>query len=211
MTSSPEEFYANALSSADADGRVALSRMTGWEIFPFESEGLRVVALRGPEVPEAPRHGEGGTECGGCAAVLEGTEWENERWRLRTFGEPSGAPLVMMLQPKVHFDLVDLPDELAAELGRLIVHVARAIESLPNIARAHVSRWGDGGAHLHLFFFARPIGFPQLRGTCLAIWDDLLAPVPRASRDADARAVALALESSFGGSATTERRGTSPR
>jgi hypothetical protein len=46
----------------------------------------------------------------------------------------------------------------------------RAIEALPHIARAHVSRWGDGGAHLHVFFLARPVGFAQLRGTFLAVW-----------------------------------------
>jgi len=202
MPLTPEEFYANALGDADQDGRVALSRMTGWKIFPFEREGLRVVPLLRPEVPEAPRRGEDGLACGGCDAPLGDTLWENERWRLITFGEPSGAPLVMMLQPKGHYDLIDLPEDLAAELGRLVVHVSRALESLPGIARAHVSRWGDGGAHLHLFFFARPSGFPQLRGTCFAIWDDLLAPVPREMRDADAHTVALTLESSFGGSAT---------
>jgi len=203
MTWSPEEFYANALSGADGEGRMALSRMTGWEIFPFEKDGLRVVSLRSPELPEPPRRGEDDTPCGGCADSVGGTEWENERWRLTTFGEPSGAPLVLMLQPKDHYDLTDLPDELAGELGRLVVHIARAIEALPNIARAHVSRWGDGGAHLHLFFFARPNGFPQLRGTCFAIWDDLLAPVPRAARDADANAVAKNLAASFGGSAAS--------
>ena len=202
MTSSPEEFFANALANADAEGRSALSRMTGWEIFPFEREGLRVVPLRSPELPEPPRHGEDGTPCSGCAAARAGVVWENERWRLSTIAEPSGAPLVMMLQPKDHFDLIDLPESLAGELGRLVVHVARAIESLPNIARAHVSRWGDGGSHLHLFFFARPLGFPQLRGTCFALWDDLLAPVPRAARDADASAVGRVLESSFGGAAS---------
>ena len=106
---------------------------------------------------------------------------------------------MVMLQPKSHFDLADLPDDFATELGLLIVHISRAIESLPNIARSHVSRWGDGGAHLHIFFFARPEGFLQLRGTCFAIWDDLLPPTPLATRDADANAVAQALAVSFGG------------
>jgi hypothetical protein len=73
------------------------------------------------------------------------------------------------------------------------VRIVRAIESLPHIARAHVSRWGDGSAHLHVFFFARPAGFPQLRGTCLAVWDDLLPAIPEDQRDRDAAAVAGAL------------------
>ena len=43
-------------------------------------------------------------------------------------------------------------------IGLLVVRITRAIESLPHIARAHVSRWGDGSAHPHIFFFARPPG-----------------------------------------------------
>jgi diadenosine tetraphosphate (Ap4A) HIT family hydrolase len=130
-----------------------------------------------------------------------GVVWENARWRLALLEETSGAPLVVLLTSKAHFDLTNLTDDLAAEMGQLIVHVARAVESLPHIARAHVSRWGDGGAHLHVFFLARPEGFQQLRGTCFAIWDDLLTPVPDAVRLEDARAVGSAVEASFGGTA----------
>jgi len=106
--------------------------------------------------------------------------------------------LVMMLLPKDHYDLTVCLTTSRAEFGRLIVHTARAIESLPNVARAHVSRWGDGGAHLHVFFFARPEGFAQLRGTCFAIWDDLLPPTPRDVRDNDALHVAQVLVTSYG-------------
>jgi hypothetical protein len=42
----------------------------------------------------------------------------------------------------------------------------------------HVNRWGDGSAHLHLWFLARPFGRLQLRGTFLSLWDDILPPVP---------------------------------
>jgi hypothetical protein len=200
MPLSAEEFYTNAMEIADDEGRMPLSRVTGWDIFPFEPEGLRVDPLRAPEVPEAPRRGEnGGGRCGNCDGTLGGVVWHDDNWRLITFGDSSGAPLVMMLIPSDHFDLINLPDELAAQLGRLIVHTARAIESLEHVARAHVSRWGDGGAHLHVFFFARPEGFEQLRGTCFAVWDDLLNPVPQAMRDADAREVARTLAGSYGG------------
>jgi hypothetical protein len=198
MPLSPDDFYANATSSADDEGRVPLSRMTGWEIFPFEPEGLRVVPLRAPELPEPARAGEAGSPCRQCEHHGD-TRWQDDRWRLRLFGEPSGSPLVLMLQPIEHHDLVDLPDDLAGELGRLTVHVARAVESLEHVARCHVSRWGDGGAHLHVFFFARPEGFVQLRGTCMAIWDDLLAPVPSGVRHDDALRVARALQRSYGG------------
>jgi diadenosine tetraphosphate (Ap4A) HIT family hydrolase len=202
MPLSPDDFYANALTAADVEGRLPLSRLTAWDIFPFESDGLRVVPLKSPELPESARRGEVGSPCDSCGTTGRGAVWQDDEWRLITFSEPSGAPLVMMLQPKRHFDLTDLPDDLASEFGRLIVHVARALESLPNIARAHVSRWGDGGAHLHVFFFARPEGFEQLKGTCFAIWDDLLPPTPRTIRDSDARTVAHSLAASYGGVAT---------
>jgi len=86
-------------------------------------------------------------------------------------------------------------------MGLLIARISGAIESLPHVARAHVSRWGDGAAHLHIFFFARPAGFSLLRGTGLAIWDDLLPAVPAHQRDSDAAAVGQALASSYGGGA----------
>ena len=81
------------------------------------------------------------------------------------------------------------------------MHISRAIEALPNVARAHLSKWGDGSAHLHVSFHARPAGFPQLRGTCLAIWDDLPAVEPQ-TLSADAAAVGRALAASYGGVAT---------
>ena len=192
MVMSPEEFYAHAMLAADDEGRLPLSRMAGWEVFPFEPDGLRVVPLAPPELPEPPRLGEGGRPCPGCSAD-QAVVWSDEHWRLRQFGGESGVPLLLVLESIAHHDLADLPDDRAAELGLLTVRIARAIEALPHIARAHVSRWGDGSAHLHVFFFARPAGFAQLRGTCLAIWDDLLPAVPAGHRDRDAAAVANAL------------------
>jgi hypothetical protein len=196
---SPEEFYAHAMRAADAGGRLPLSRMTAWDVFPFEHDGLRVVPLARPVLPELDRAGENALDCPACTAG-RAPVWSDQHWRLSVL-ESSGAPLVLMLEPADHHDLPDLPDDLASEMGMLLVRISRAIESLPHIARAHVSRWGDGGAHLHLFFFARPAGFSQLRGTCLAIWDDLLPPVPDGQRDRDAAAVGQALAACYGGQA----------
>ncbi len=196
---SPEEFYAHAMRAADAEGRLPLSRMTAWDVFPFEQAGLQVVPLARPALPEPDRAGENALDCPACTAG-RAPVWSDEHWRLSVLG-PSGAPLILMLEPAAHHDLPDLPDDRASEMGLLLVRISRAIESLPHIARAHVSRWGDGGAHLHLFFFARPAGFSQLRGTCLAIWDDLLPAVPDDQRDRDAAAVGQALAASYGGQA----------
>jgi diadenosine tetraphosphate (Ap4A) HIT family hydrolase len=199
MPLTPDEYFENATSFAQDQEARALAALAAWEPFPFETEGLRVRSLRRPEVPETPRHDEDPANCRGCAGKDGHPVWQNEEWRLIALSEPSGAPLILMLLPKGHFDLGDLPDELAAQLGQIVVHLGRAIESLEHIARAHVARFGDGGAHLHIFFFARPEGFIQLRGNFFMTWDDLLAPVPRDVRDADAARVGELLAASFGG------------
>jgi hypothetical protein len=207
MALAPDEFYDHALRVADGEQRLPLSRMTGWDISPFEQHGLRVSPLRRPVLPEPPRHGEDPADCGDCRDRDEGI-WFNARWRLARVTDV-GVPLVLMLHPRDHHDLADLPDELAGELGILTAHINRHIESLPHIARAHVYRIGDGGAHLHVWFFARPEGQRQLLGSWLVVWDDLLPAYPADVADADAAIVADALVASYGGSRTnrSERSG----
>jgi hypothetical protein len=197
MALRPDEFYDHALAAADSEGRLPLSRMTGWEISPFEQEGLRVAPLRAPAVPEPPRHGEDPADCGTCGKRDEGI-WFTRNWRLSRVGGV-GVPLVLMLYPRDHYDMNDLPDELAAELGVISAHIVRHVEGLPHIARSHVYRIGDGGAHLHVWFFARPQGQAQLFGSWLVVWDDLLPEYPGDVADADAEAVADALTASYGG------------
>ncbi|MET7880971.1 hypothetical protein ABZS52_29075 [Micromonospora profundi] len=107
-----------------------------------------------------------------------------------------------MLWPRDHHDLTDLtdlPDELAAELGLLTTRIARHVQALPYISRAHVYRFGDGAAHLHIWFFARPEGQAQLFGSWLPVWDDLLPEYPADVAAADAATVADALIASHGG------------
>jgi diadenosine tetraphosphate (Ap4A) HIT family hydrolase len=197
MALSPEEFYHRAVAAADDDRRLPLSRMTEWDISPFEQEGLRVSPLRPPVLPEPARHDEDPADCGACGK-RDGGIWLDDHWRLiRITG--AGTPLALMLIPRDHHDLADLPDELAAELGVLTTHITRHIEAIDHIARAHVYRFGDGGAHLHVWLFARPEGQPQLLGSWLVAWDDLLPEYPEAPADADAAIVAAALVVSYGG------------
>jgi diadenosine tetraphosphate (Ap4A) HIT family hydrolase len=98
-----------------------------------------------------------------------------------------------MLQPRAHLDLTDLDDDLATELGVLTVRIARAAGELPDVARVHVNKWGDGAEHLHVFFLGRPVGLQQLRGSNLALWEEMLPRVPEAKSTAALQHVAAQL------------------
>src|SRR5436305_4562242 len=206
MPLSPEDFYAHALAGADEEQRLPLSRMTDWDISPFESDGLLVSRLRPPVVPEPPRHGEDPADCGSCRRRGEGI-WLDDHWRLTPL-LGVGVPLVLMLHPRDHHDLADLGDGLAAEMGVLSTHVARHVEALPHISRCHVYRIGDGGAHLHLWFFARPEGQAQLLGSWLVVWDDLLPQYPQAVAERDAGVVADAQVAAYAGLRDATHRST---
>lgn len=167
-------------------------------LFPFEGE-IRLRPLQEPILPEPVRHGEGGTDCRTCAGSAW-TIWEDERWRLVVSDEPHGLPMVAVLLPKAHHDLDDLPSDLAKELGPMIQRAARAVGRLEGVGRVHVDRWGDGSEHFHVWLLARPRGMWQMRGAMLAVWDDLLPPVPADEWLASRRAVAVAMAED-GGSA----------
>ncbi|MGI5212607.1 hypothetical protein [Plantactinospora sp. CA-290183] len=149
---------------------------TKWPSFPFEGD-FRVKPLDEPVAVEPPRKGEGAGECHSCNAPDDAYIWVSERWRVRAMDRPTGLPMVLILESRSHLDLGDLPNLLAAELGVMTVRLERAVRSLDGVARVHVNRWGDGSAHLHLWFLARPYGRLQLRGTFLSLWEDILPPI----------------------------------
>jgi hypothetical protein len=81
---------------------------------------------------------------------------EQAMWEIFPF-EPDSLR-VKPLDPltlRAHLDLGDLDDAMAAELG-------------------------DGGAHLHAFLLGRPAGLLQLRGSNLALWEEMFPVVPAA-------------------------------
>jgi diadenosine tetraphosphate (Ap4A) HIT family hydrolase len=174
--------------------RLPLGDVAGSDLFPLEGEIL-VKPLEAPLEPEPPRHGEpGGGPCWACDHPERGAIWRNDRWVVRANpGERHGLPAVTVLQPHAHHDLEDLPPELATDLGTMIQRVVRAMAELPDVGRVHVNRWGDGGSHFHVWFLARPKGMWQMRGAMLAVWDDLLPPVPPAEARANLGAIAASL------------------
>ena len=147
-----------------------------WETFPFEGvTGLR--ALQPPAEDEKQRHGEGGVDCHACGKTADDLIWEDEHWQLTAIG-PTGLPLVLILEPKEHYDIETLPAERAAEMGPLMQRIERAMRTAGDIGRVHIGRWGEGSEHLHWWFMGRPARMRQLSDSFAAIWDDILPPVP---------------------------------
>nr|WP_285551600.1 hypothetical protein [Actinoplanes regularis] len=175
---------------------------TRWPSFPFEGD-MRVKKLAPPVEVEPPRSGEDGSECVACGTSDDAYIWVSERWRVRAMDRPTGLPMVLILECRSHLDLGDLPNLLAAELGVMTVRLERAIRSLDGVARVHVNRWGDGSAHLHMWFLARPYGRLQLRGTFLSLWDDILPVIPE-PRWRENLALVAAWLADFGGTAIAE-------
>ena len=187
MPETPEQLYARVqregLRSPPVDE---------WETWPFEG-ALQPRALQAPVEAEAPRSGEDAVDCWRCLHGDEYSIWSDERWVLTSIPEPNGLPCVVLLFPRRHVDLGELDDVAAAELGRMLVRVERAVRKVPHVGRVHVCRWGDGSYHLHYWFMARPARFPQLIGSFAAIWDDILPPTPQDVWDENLALVVRAL------------------
>ena len=155
-----------------------MSDLGAWAIFPFESP-LRQKPVEPLQDADPVRAGDpGGPSCTACDRSDEGYAWTDARWRLRPVDGRHGFPVVLFLESRAHLDLGDLDDESAADLGRITVRLDRAIRSVDGVGRVHVHHWGDGLAHLHLWFFGRPLGAHQTVGAFSHVWDGLLPPTP---------------------------------
>jgi diadenosine tetraphosphate (Ap4A) HIT family hydrolase len=201
---SAEDYYARVAAATDGEGRlpVAVEEMPGWDIFPFEIDSLRIKPLQPLADAEPARGGEEARDCW-CAREPDPdfaaqVVWSNERWLLR-LNTSMRLPVAVNLIPRAHHDLADLPDDLAAEMGRLLVAVCGAIEELPSVGRTQVAKYGDGGAHLHVFLFGRPARMLQLRGSPLLDWEENLPAVPVDVLRANAVFVARHLQAAVGG------------
>ncbi len=173
--------------------RVSPAPLLGGPFFAFDGD-VQVVPLAEPVLPEPPRAGEpGGNPCITCTGPNSAVIWRDDRWQLKAGLEPSGLPIVALLEPREHYRLDNLSPELLADLGPMIQRVAGAIRRIDGVGRTHFSRFGDGSEHFHVWFFARPVGMMQLRGPLLSVWGDILPFVPDEEFQANARTVATAL------------------
>lgn len=129
-------------------------------------------------IPEPPRRGEpGGDPCGICGGATTDAVWSDENWTLHP---PVGGSLAgaVWLASREHVDsFSDLPAMVAADFGLVAAKVERAILALGDVARVHLYRWGDGGAHFHVWFIPRPLGMLEAKGMMLPLWEDVLPNV----------------------------------
>ncbi|HKD96819.1 MAG TPA: hypothetical protein VKB69_04370 [Micromonosporaceae bacterium] len=153
-----------------------LSHLAQYRTFPFDLPvSVRPMAPR--EDSEPPRSNEDPATCASCAAPESDYVWTDRHWRMFPVRE-SFLPGIVIVETREHFDsFADLPDDLAAEFGPLCGRVERALLSLGGIGRVHLYRWGDGSGHFHVWFYPRPFGQLQLRGSFITAWDPLLEPV----------------------------------
>ena len=71
------------------------------------------------------------------------------------------------------------PSKLADEPVDAHLHPVRDVEDFSgDVARVHLYRWGDGGAHFHVWFLPRPLGMVEAAGMMLPLWEDVLPNVP---------------------------------
>jgi diadenosine tetraphosphate (Ap4A) HIT family hydrolase len=168
----PDELYRRAA------GALQVPPVDEWDSWPFEGE-LQPKALRAPE-PEPVIVGAGGVDCPACTKPDGDYLWSDANWRLTSLGEPSGLPVIVLLEPRAHHaSMADLPEDLARELGVMLGRVERAVLSVGGIGKVHIGRWGEGAEHLHWWFIGRPAGMGQLRSSFAEIWDEVLPPTPQ--------------------------------
>ena len=186
--------YARVVDAAGEGGRLPMPPQSEWEIFPWEVHDGAIApkALR-PPADEPARRGEQGRSCDDCAVDADLVVWEDEHWLLTHRGQPSGLPIVLVLYAREHIDFGELDDDLASEYGRISNRLVRIIEHLPDVGRVHVERWGDGGAHMHVWFFARTRRLTGVLGSAAPEWNEILPPGPEDVWRADLHAVATKL------------------
>jgi hypothetical protein len=180
MAESAADLYARIAALVGEGGRLPMPPVAEWPTFPWEvRDGAITTRPLAPPTAEEPRKGVDGVDCPICApSGADGTIWRDDAWRVKHLPQRGGLPITLMLEPHEHLDFTDLDEAQAARLGVLEVRLARIIESLPEVVRCHVGRWGDGAEHCHVWFFGRTEGLPSTRGSFALEWDSFLPPGP---------------------------------
>lgn len=201
MAESAEDVHARISASAGEGGRLPSPPSHEWDNFPWEV----VAGELAPRVLPAPadeplRAGEDPDRpCPSCFGTPpENLVWDDESWVIKHLGHPSGLPIVLILEPRLHLDFGQFDDDLAGEYGRLSNRLTRIIEGLDNIGRCHVLRYGDDSAHAHTWFVGRTARLAGVSGSMAIDWNDILPPGPEDVWRADLHTIATKLANSGG-------------
>lgn len=146
---------------------------------------LPLKALSPPVHPEPPLSGADGIDCRMCDRAADAwTVHEDDLWRVRALQRGITFPGTAMLESVRHAQgIADLTPEEAASFGALCQKVSQALLARPagdvgfgdgQVGRVHMHFWGDGSEHFHVWFFPRPLGYLDLRGSYLVEWEELL-------------------------------------
>lgn len=152
-----------------------------------DENALPLKELSPPVEVEPPLGGAGGVDCSSCSPQDDGwTVYEDELWRVRALHQGMTFPGSAMLHSVRHANgIAELTPEEAATYGVLCQRVTRALLEREagsvgygdgRVGRVHMHFWGDGGEHFHVWFFPRPYGYLDLRGSFLVEWEELLPP-----------------------------------
>ena len=146
------------------------------------------------QIPEPPRRGEpGGPPCAICGGKTTSAVWSDDNWTLHppvggSLPGRSGSRAASTSTPSPTCRRSCRPISAALRRGSS----ARS-STLGDIARVHLYRWGDGGAHFHVWFLPRPLGMLEASGMALPVWEDVLPNVPDEELRAAAERVAAAM------------------
>ncbi len=159
------------------------------------AEPLTLVDPAALVVPEPPRRGEeGGAPCFPCSADSDSNLiWSDQHWTLHNPGQ-TGLPGSVWLASREHFDsFADMPPEVGATFAAVCGRVERAVLALGDVGRVHLYRWGDGGAHFHVWFVPRPLGRLDMSGHLLMAWEDTMPPATDSQIAEAGRRIAAAM------------------
>jgi diadenosine tetraphosphate (Ap4A) HIT family hydrolase len=148
---------------------------------------LPLKELSAPWLPEPPLSGAGGVDCHACGPQEDRwTVYEDDTWRVHALHRDMTFPGSAMLTSVRHANgLADLTPHEAATFGVMCQRITQALLDRPEggpgygdgrVGRVHMHFWGDGGEHFHVWFFPRPLGYLDLRGSYLVEWEELLPP-----------------------------------
>jgi hypothetical protein len=194
----PPEPGRKTARMTDGSELTALPAFTRWSGFPFEGE-LRVKPRKPLYPTDRPRDGEpGGGPCSCETETDEAYIWVDQLWRVRPPRERPGVPMKLFLETREHLDQLDFSPELQASYGTMICRLEAAILAIGGVGRVHFSRWGDGGSHFHLWFYARPLGDAQMLGFNLPMWEMIVPPIDETTWAHNLDVVADALEAGGG-------------